>query len=214
MLRPTLQVISIAALRRLFPQRVISRFGDVPWPPSSPDLTAPDFFSVGLLEKSVQYSPYRLTCTQRKYMGKNRQTFRRNTSSHYAHLHNSYAPVHWGGWWPLKDIVHKKWNYVKKKLSTIVNCDVLKLVSITFNKMLFLFIISSVFLPHPVFTTVLQRVNCPNNNSVQYELLTPPWNNMRNTKTVPANCTYHTMHVYIQGVPGGMCQTSGEFSLC
>jgi hypothetical protein len=28
-------VISIAAFRRLFPQRVISRFGDVPWPPRS-----------------------------------------------------------------------------------------------------------------------------------------------------------------------------------
>jgi len=50
----------------------------------------------------------------------------------------------------LKDIVHKKWNYVKKKLSTIVNFDVLKLVSITFTKMLFLFIISSLFLQHPV----------------------------------------------------------------
>jgi len=37
-------VISIAALRRLFPQRVISRFGDVPWPPRSPDLSAPNFF--------------------------------------------------------------------------------------------------------------------------------------------------------------------------
>jgi len=37
-------VISIAAFRRLFPQRVISRFGDVPWPSRSPDLTAPDFF--------------------------------------------------------------------------------------------------------------------------------------------------------------------------
>ena len=36
----------------------------------------------------------------------------------------------------------------KKKLSTIVNCDVLKLVSITFGKMLFVFIISSLFLPH------------------------------------------------------------------
>jgi len=44
-------VISIAALRCLFPQRVISGFGDVPWPPRSPDLTAPDFFSVGLFEK-------------------------------------------------------------------------------------------------------------------------------------------------------------------
>ena len=44
-------VISIAALRRLFPQRVISRFGDVPWPPRSPDLKDPDFFSAGLFEK-------------------------------------------------------------------------------------------------------------------------------------------------------------------
>jgi len=51
----------------------------------------------------------------------------------------------------LKDIVHKKWNYVKKKLSIIVNRDVLKLVSITFSKMLFLFISSSLFLPHSVF---------------------------------------------------------------
>ena len=44
-------VISIAEFRRLILQRVISRFGDVPWPPRSPDLTAPDFFSVGLFEK-------------------------------------------------------------------------------------------------------------------------------------------------------------------
>jgi len=43
-------------------------------------------------------------------------------------------------------------NYVKKKLSHIINRDVLKLVSITFSKMLFLFIISSIFLPHAVFT--------------------------------------------------------------
>jgi len=44
-------VISIAALRRLFLQRVISRFGDVPWHPRSPDLTAPDFFLLGYLKK-------------------------------------------------------------------------------------------------------------------------------------------------------------------
>ena len=42
-------VISIAALRRLFRQRVISRFGDVSWPPRSPDLTAPDFFLSGII---------------------------------------------------------------------------------------------------------------------------------------------------------------------
>ena len=40
-------MISTAALRRLFPQRVIPRFGDVPWPPRSPDLTTPDFFFCG-----------------------------------------------------------------------------------------------------------------------------------------------------------------------
>jgi len=42
-------VISVAALRRVF-QRVVARFGDVR-PPHSPDLTAPEFFSVGLFEK-------------------------------------------------------------------------------------------------------------------------------------------------------------------
>jgi len=39
-------------------------------------------------------------------------------------------------------------------LSTIVICDVLKLVSITFSKMLFLFIISSLFLPHLVLVLI------------------------------------------------------------
>jgi len=37
-------VISIATLRRLFTQRVISRFSDVPWPPRSPDQSTPNFF--------------------------------------------------------------------------------------------------------------------------------------------------------------------------
>ena len=48
-----------------------------------------------------------------------------------------------------------------------------------------------------IFTTALQRVNWPNNSSAQYELVTPPWNNMRNTNTDPGNCTYHTIHIYI-----------------
>jgi len=46
-------VISIAVLRRLFPQWVISRFGDVTWPPRSPDLMAPDFFLWGYLKSKV-----------------------------------------------------------------------------------------------------------------------------------------------------------------
>jgi hypothetical protein len=45
-------VISIAALQRFFPQRVISRFGYVPWP-LSPDVTAPDFFIWSYLKKKV-----------------------------------------------------------------------------------------------------------------------------------------------------------------
>jgi len=34
----------MAVVRGMFPQRVISRFGDVEWPPRSPDLSACDFF--------------------------------------------------------------------------------------------------------------------------------------------------------------------------
>jgi len=46
-------VISIAALCRLFLQWLISHFGDVPWPPRSPDLTAPDFFLWGYLKSKL-----------------------------------------------------------------------------------------------------------------------------------------------------------------
>ena len=58
-------VISVATFRRLFPQRVISRFGEVLWPPRSPDLTAPDFFLWGYLKSDrlcglvVRVSGYR-----------------------------------------------------------------------------------------------------------------------------------------------------------
>lgn len=45
--------ISMAVLRNLFPGRLISRFGDVPWPARSPDLTAPDFFLWGYLKHKV-----------------------------------------------------------------------------------------------------------------------------------------------------------------
>jgi len=50
-------VISIAALRCLFPQRVISGFGAVSWPPRSPELTAPDFFLWGYLKKVYSTRP-------------------------------------------------------------------------------------------------------------------------------------------------------------
>lgn len=44
---------SLETLRNLFPGRVISRFGDIPWPSCSPDLTAPDFFLWGYLKNKV-----------------------------------------------------------------------------------------------------------------------------------------------------------------
>ena len=40
-------------LRTHFPNRVISRFGDVPWPPRSPDLSPPEFFLWGYLKGKV-----------------------------------------------------------------------------------------------------------------------------------------------------------------
>ena len=56
-------VISMAALRLLFPQWVISRDGLVPWPPRLPDRTAPDISLWGYL-KSTHQTPCRLKCTQ------------------------------------------------------------------------------------------------------------------------------------------------------
>jgi hypothetical protein len=50
----------------------------------------------------------------------------------------------------LKHSVHKKCNYVEKKLSTILNGDVIKLASIIFSKMFFLVILNSLILPHTV----------------------------------------------------------------
>jgi len=44
---------SMAVARGMFPQRVISRFGDVDWPPRSPNLSACDFFLWGYLKEKV-----------------------------------------------------------------------------------------------------------------------------------------------------------------
>lgn len=40
-------------LRQQFPNRIISKNGDLRWPPRSPDLTAPDFFLWGYLKDKV-----------------------------------------------------------------------------------------------------------------------------------------------------------------
>jgi hypothetical protein len=40
-------------IRQMFPQHVVSRFGDVPWPPRTPDLSACDFFLWGYIKSKV-----------------------------------------------------------------------------------------------------------------------------------------------------------------
>ena len=44
---------SMTIVRNMFPEHLISRFGDVPWPPCSPDLSACDFFLWGYLKSRV-----------------------------------------------------------------------------------------------------------------------------------------------------------------
>jgi hypothetical protein len=50
---PHMTVINMAVLRHLFPQQVLSHFGDVPWPPCLLDVTAPDFFLWGYLKSNL-----------------------------------------------------------------------------------------------------------------------------------------------------------------
>ena len=44
---------SMEVIRQMFPGHVISRFGDVRWPPRSPDLSICDFFLWGYLKSKV-----------------------------------------------------------------------------------------------------------------------------------------------------------------
>lgn len=45
--------MSMHVLRDLFPNRLISRFGDIPWPARSPDLSSCDYFLWGHLKQKV-----------------------------------------------------------------------------------------------------------------------------------------------------------------
>ena len=44
---------SMSIVRNMFPGHLISRFGDVPWPPRSPDLSTCDFLFCGYLKSRV-----------------------------------------------------------------------------------------------------------------------------------------------------------------
>ncbi|CAK9802718.1 Histone-lysine N-methyltransferase SETMAR [Anthophora quadrimaculata] len=45
--------VSMEKLRAIFPKKLISKYGDIPWPPRSPDLTPCDFFLWGYLKSKV-----------------------------------------------------------------------------------------------------------------------------------------------------------------
>jgi len=45
--------VSMEVVRHMFPPHVISRFGDVSWPPCSPDLSICDLFLWGYLKSRV-----------------------------------------------------------------------------------------------------------------------------------------------------------------
>jgi hypothetical protein len=58
---------SMAAVMNLFPNHVISRYGDITWPARSPDLLACDFFLWGYLKSQVFNTPAPHTVQELKY---------------------------------------------------------------------------------------------------------------------------------------------------
>ena len=48
---------SMAAVRNLFPNHAVSRYGDITWPARSPELSACDFFLCGYLKSQVFRAP-------------------------------------------------------------------------------------------------------------------------------------------------------------
>jgi len=101
-------VFSIAALCRLFPQRAISHFSDITWPPCSPDLIAPDFFLWGYLKSKVYSTcPTELHALKeniQEEIAKPEETLQAVMRTIVTHVH---LCIEEGGG-HLKDIVHKK----------------------------------------------------------------------------------------------------------
>ena len=73
---------TMTLLKDCFPNRLISRFGDIPWPPRSPDLTPCDFFLWGYLKSRVYVSnPTNLL--EKQHLSWNSCTLARNTNEGY-----------------------------------------------------------------------------------------------------------------------------------
>jgi len=127
-------VISMAVLHLLFPQRMISRFGDLPRPPLSPNLTAPDFFlCVWSYLKSEVYSRRPVDLNALKQAIRD-AIVNISVETLRVVMRNSCASVHSGGWWPPKRHCTQKVKQCKTILSTLVNRNVLKLSLISFSK--------------------------------------------------------------------------------
>jgi hypothetical protein len=58
---------SMTAVRNLFPNHVISRYGDITWPARSSDLSAYDFFLWGYLISQVSIAPSPHTVQELKH---------------------------------------------------------------------------------------------------------------------------------------------------
>jgi hypothetical protein len=57
----------MAAVRNLFPNHVISRYGDITWPARSPDVSACDFFLWGYPKSQVVKAPAPHTVQELKH---------------------------------------------------------------------------------------------------------------------------------------------------
>ena len=60
---------SVTIVRNMFPGHLISRFGDVPWPPRPPDLSTCDFFLWGYLKSRVYTDKPRTMNDLKKVIG-------------------------------------------------------------------------------------------------------------------------------------------------
>jgi len=73
---------SMSVLREMFPQHVISRGGNVPWPARSPDLSDCDYFLWGYLKSRVFISkPITIVELRQKHKGRNRDDLGADDSS-------------------------------------------------------------------------------------------------------------------------------------
>lgn len=77
---------TMALLREFFPRKLISRFGDIPWPPRSPDLTPVDFFLWGYLKSKVYDTIQRPSQHLKKISFARLMASRRHSSSEWRRI--------------------------------------------------------------------------------------------------------------------------------